>query len=124
MMLLSFGFLLFLSVIFILYWYVFSESAKSQNILLSVSSLLFYGMADWHFLLILIFSILFNFYIARVISRNTMRGRLYFLLAGLAVNIGILAYFKYSNFFYDRIMRLLSIQVNTHDSLHIILPIG
>jgi alginate O-acetyltransferase complex protein AlgI len=124
MILLSFGFLIFLSVIFILYWYVFSESAKSQNILLSFSSLLFYGIADWHFLLILIFSILFNFYSARVISRNTMKRRLYFLLAGLAVNIGILAYFKYSDFFYDRIMHMLSIQGNKYDSLHIILPLG
>lgn len=123
-MLLSFSFLIFLSVVFILYWYIFSESAQSQNILLCGSSLLFYGMIEWHFLFILIFSILFNFYAARIISRNTMRGRLYFLLAGLAVNIGILAYFKYSDFFFDRIMRTLRIHLNSHDSLHIILPIG
>ena len=99
MMLLSFGFLLFLIVIFILYWYVFSESAKSQNILLLTSSLLFYGMADWRFLITLIFTILFNFYTARIMSRNTMRRKLYFLLAGLAVNISMLAYYKYSDFF-------------------------
>jgi alginate O-acetyltransferase complex protein AlgI len=124
MMLLSFGFLIFLTIVFILYWSVFQESAKSQNILLSVSSLIFYGMADWHLLFILIFSILFNFYTARLIARNTMNERPYFLLTGLIINIGVLAYFKFSGFFYAGITSMLGINGNSYDSLHIILPIG
>ncbi len=126
MTLLSFGFLIFLAVVFALYWSVFKKSAKSQNILLSVSSLLFYCLADWHFSLTLILSILFNFYAAQVIARKTMNSRLYLFLTALTVNIGILAYFKYYNFFYDGFERMLGMhgKVHPHDSLHIILPLG
>lgn len=126
MTLLSFAFLIFLTVVFILYWSVFRHSARSQNILLFLSSLLFYGLADWHFSFVLIFSILFNFYVARFITGNRTRGRLYLLLTGLTVNVMILGYFKYSGFFYDGWLHMMGIQGGggKYNPLHIILPLG
>ena len=126
MTLLSFAFLVFLTVVFILYWSVFKHSARSQNMLLSLSSLLFYCLAGWHFSFVLIFSILFNFYVARFIAGNRTRRRLFLLLTGLTVNVLILAYFKYRDFFYHDWLHIIGMpgDAGKYDPLHIILPLG
>lgn len=94
------GFVLFLSIVFLLYWFVFKKTMQSQNILLLVASLFFYTWFNWRFSGLLIFSILFNFYIGKLIQTNRKRsaGRWLFS-AGVIVNLGILFYFKYYNFF-------------------------
>lgn len=94
------GFGLFLSVVFILHWFVFKKNSRSQNILLLVASLFFYTLVNWRFMGLLIFSTLFNFYVGKVIANNsqTSTGR-WWLLAGLIVNLGVLFCFKYYNFF-------------------------
>ncbi len=125
MTLLSLGFLIFLSIVIILYWTVFKHSARCQNILLFISSLLFYSIADWHFTVLLMFSILFNFYLTQFIAGNRRGGR-YLLVTGVSVNVFILAYFKYRGFFYDSWMHVFGRQGETYEynSLHIILPLG
>ncbi len=59
----SFGFAVFLLMVFILYWLVFNKTAKSQNIILLSASLVFYGWVDWRFLGLILFNAFFNYII-------------------------------------------------------------
>ena len=74
---------------------------------LIVASLAFYAWWDWRFLPLILFSMLFNFSLARLMQRRVRDGgasatRPRRLLAlGIAVNLGLLGYFKYRNFFVD-----------------------
>ena len=126
MTLLSFPFLLFLSILFLLYWTLFKHSARAQNFLLVLASMLFYCLADWHFFILLILSILFNFYLAIFIDANKAVGKIYLLLTGLFANILILAYFKYHDFFYHNWSQLAGVEgsVSKYDPITIILPLG
>jgi len=58
----SFTFALFLPLVFVLHWFVFHKTYKSQNIILLLVSYVFYGWWDWHFLLLLMFSTLLDYY--------------------------------------------------------------
>ncbi|HEY4065241.1 MAG TPA: MBOAT family O-acyltransferase [Puia sp.] len=122
----SFEFILFLSLVFILYWSLFKNSARAQNTLLTAASLFFYGWADWRFLSLLVFSVLFNFYTGKAIRRSATKTRQYLLYLGLAVNIGILFYFKYFHFFYGSFLRFFNGYEPDarYGALNIILPLG
>jgi D-alanyl-lipoteichoic acid acyltransferase DltB (MBOAT superfamily) len=81
-----------------------------SKIWLVLASLCFYGY--WHidYLILLIASIACNFLIGRLLhktkenkSDQEAKKRKLILVAGLVINIGLLAYFKYANFFVDNI---------------------
>jgi alginate O-acetyltransferase complex protein AlgI len=123
----SLAFSLFLPIVFILYWFLFNKSAKKQNILLLSASLFFYGWADWRFLFLVIMNALLNYYIGTGIS-NTQKEKIKkrLLWLGLLINLGVLGYFKYFNFFYDSfadLFNLFGANLN-YSSLKIILPLG
>lgn len=122
----SFEFATFLLIVFLLYWTVFRKSARSQNILLTTASLFFYGWADWRFLFLLAFSVLFNFYTGNALYRSATKARQYLLYLGLTVNLGILVYFKYFNFFYESFLRFFdAYQPGAgFSALNVILPLG
>ena len=121
----SFSFFSFFLVVFVLYWSLFNKSAKSQNLLLTLSSLFFCAWIDTRFLALLIFSIIFNFYTGRAIQNNKKNNRRYYLL-GLVVNVGLLIYYKYFNFFYDSFISAFGLdkQGASHSAFNIILPVG
>lgn len=120
-------FAIFLAIVFTLYWALFPKSTKGRNVLLLGASLYFYSVADWRYLILLIFSILANYYIAIKIAnseKDSIRKQLLWL--GLIVNLGVLFYFKYFNFFYDSFADLFNLfggNVN-YSSFKIILPLG
>ena len=73
---------------------------------LILASLAFYAWWNWKFLPLILFSMLFNFSLGtrmqrRVQERGTAQRRL--LALGIAVNLGLLGYFKYRNFFVDTV---------------------
>lgn len=120
-------FVLFLPIVFILYWLVFNRSVKSQNLLLLMASVFFYIWADWRFLFIVIANALLNYYLGikiRDTNKENIKQRLLWL--GVIINIGVLSYFKYFNFFYDSfadLFNLLGADLH-HSSLKIIFPLG
>lgn len=122
----SIEFIIFLSIVFILYWFYFNKSESSQNFLLTAASLFFYGWVDWRFLSLLIASIFLNFYIGKGIHHCKNKGRQYLLYLGLIINIGTLVYFKYFDFFYASFIDFFGHQKPhpSHDPLSIILPLG
>lgn len=120
----SAAFFVFLPVVFLLYYLLFNRSKAQQNALLLIASCFFYAYWDWRFLFLLIFSIVSNYYLGLLLDRSSRRKR--YLLAALSLNIGVLAYFKYFNFFIDSFSSLLSslgLGGGGH-SLNIILPLG
>lgn len=124
----SFEFLVFLIVVFGLYWFVFNKKIRHQNILLLLASYIFYGWWDYRFLSLIILSTLVDYLVGLQIQGTKKASRKKVLLGiSMAFNIGLLAFFKYFNFFVDSWIQLLnSVGYQTQNtwSLNIILPVG
>lgn len=121
---LTFG--LFLALVFALYWR--APSPRWQNSILVVASYIFYGWWDPRFCALLLASSLLDFWLARAIDHQaTPATRRRVLLAGSCVlNLGLLALFKYYDFFIDSLATLLTtlgIEPSL-PSLRLILPVG
>ena len=89
---------------------------------LALASLFFYGYWDYHYVPLLLGSITFNFLIGGRInaaSGTLLAKRL--LILGLVVNLTLLGYFKYADFFLNNIAAIFHDDVNP---LGIILPLG
>lgn len=69
---------------------------------LTMMSMVFYGYNSMAYLVMLIVSILVNFFLVRCMGSDSGRvwRRRAVLLLGLLYNLGILFYFKYYDFFY------------------------
>jgi alginate O-acetyltransferase complex protein AlgI len=99
-------FLLYFLPVFLLVYYFLPKGIKNLFILLF--SIFFYAWGAPDFIWIVLVSIIADFYIVRFIARAEGRNRK--LLTGLSVviNIGLLAYFKYANFFIGNFNSLIS----------------
>jgi D-alanyl-lipoteichoic acid acyltransferase DltB (MBOAT superfamily) len=105
----SFEFILFLPIVILLYWFVFNKSLKYQNILILVASYFFYGWWSYKFLGLLVLSTLLDYiYGFSVASTNKKRAKL-FLWLSIINNLGILAIFKYYNFFITQFQTALDL---------------
>lgn len=114
---------LFLPIVFILYWVVCWKSKNLQNALLLIASLFFYSLVDWRFVSLIAVTTISTYTISKYLYINRVHGG---VIAAIVINIGILLYFKYFNFFIDSVKDLASvigipISVST---LNVILPIG
>lgn len=121
----SFEFVLFFPIVFAIYWLL--KGGAKKNVLLTISSYVFYGWWDWRFLILIAFSSGVDYILAKYLERSQRLGvRKLLLTASVVVNIGVLAYFKYLNFFIDSFVDLLSgFGLNTnYSSLQVILPVG
>ncbi|MDB4438667.1 MBOAT family protein, partial [bacterium] len=98
-----------------------------QNFLIVVASYLFYGWWDWRFLSLILISTIVDYSIGRALeTENNQRNRKLLLFISLSINLGILGFFKYYNFFLDNFISAFSFfgtQIKA-DSLNIILPVG
>ncbi|MGQ0828489.1 MAG: MBOAT family O-acyltransferase [Bacteroidota bacterium] len=123
----SVSYAIFLLVVFVLYWTVFKKSIKTQNILLLISSYVFYAWWDYRFVLLIIFSSVVDYNAAIFIDKTEdKRKRKLFLLISIFINLGLLCFFKYFNFLIDTTNYILNgIGSPTHYSFKdLILPIG
>ena len=124
----SIEFLIFLPIVFLLYWFVFS-SRKWQNLLIVVASYVFYGWWDWRFLLLIAFTSLCSFGSGLLLERfeNQRRKQQIVSAANIVLNLFILGIFKYYNFFVDNIEALFASLFNYQldwVTMEIILPVG
>ena len=118
-------FALFLALVFALYWA--TRTARAQNLVLVGASYLFYGWWDPRFCLLLLASSLLDFAIARGLARRgEPRRRKLLVAASCALNLGLLALFKYYAFFVDSALALASsMGLSLHaPELALILPVG
>jgi len=123
----SLNFAIFLPVVFALYWFVFHNSLKRQNILLLIASYFFYACWDWRFLFLLIFSTFLDYYTGRkMAAAATGKSKKTWFWLSIVINLGFLGVFKYYNFFagsFAEAVTNMGFQVNP-PMLDIILPVG
>ena len=124
----SVEFLLFLPTVFILYWFVFNKSLKIQNLLILVSSYVFYGWWDYRFLSLIFLSTIVDYIIGLNIPKQDSDKKQKFLLwCSVLFNLSVLGFFKYYNFFVDSWIDLFSsvgYEIKSVWTLNIILPVG
>jgi alginate O-acetyltransferase complex protein AlgI len=124
----SLAFVFFFLVVFLLYWFVFNRDLKQQNLLLLIASLFFYSCWDWRFLVLLLFSISLDFFTGYKIYINSKKKlvKKFWLWLSILLNLGLLGFFKYFNFFIDNFSELLTfIGLKSNVGLlEIILPVG
>ncbi|MFZ5902797.1 MAG: MBOAT family O-acyltransferase [Chloroflexota bacterium] len=101
----TYDFLLFFPIVFTLYW--LARRVAWQNVILLVASYVFYAWVHPWYALLLGLSTLADYGLALGIMRNRARTRTFVALS-LALNVGVLAFFKYYNFFSDSLFGLLS----------------
>ena len=96
---------IFLPVVLILYYLL---PARGRNVWLLIASLLFYSWSEPRFIALLLVSITADYFIARAMDKAEGNKRKGWLAFSLVLNIGILAYFKYANFFIENVQQFYS----------------
>ncbi|NPV37617.1 MAG: MBOAT family protein [Bacteroidales bacterium] len=119
-------FFIFLCVVLPIFYAL--PNKNSRNIFLLLCSYFFYGYWDWRFCSLLAISTVIDFFVGIKLAENSenLKKRKLLLSLSLVSNLGILAFFKYFNFFVDSFQSLAKV-FNWHvDLLHlnIILPVG
>jgi len=131
----SFEYLVFLPVVFLLYWFVVNKKLEIQNAFIVVVSYIFYGWWDWRFLILIAItsfaswlSGIWMLHIRQTGENPAVRNKkCKWITAGnIVLNIGILGFFKYYNFFVDNFVEVFGFMgIKLHVStLRIILPVG
>lgn len=123
----SIDFAIFLPIVFALYWFVANKNLKLQNLLIVVASYVFYGWWDVRFLSLLFVSTWVDYMVGIGLKQQEQPTKRKALLwISIIVNLGLLGFFKYYNFFVDSFVSAFTflgadIQART---LQIILPVG
>lgn len=120
----SLTFLVFIAAFIPIY---FSLKGRARLLWALSGSYFFYGCWDWRFLSLIAISTLVDFYLGAAMDKEeeeAKRKRL--LMASMLLNLGILGFFKYFNFFTDSFIGMLQgfgLEPSIH-TLKIILPVG
>ncbi|MFP6665674.1 MAG: MBOAT family protein [Pirellulales bacterium] len=121
----SLVFLLFLPTVLAVYWLLGRRSL--QNSLLVLASYFFYGWWDVRFCGLMLISSLVDFGIGLGMDRSQSdRTRKWLLWLSIGCNLGLLAAFKYANFFLDSFRQfgdLFGFNMSS-GTLEIVLPVG
>jgi alginate O-acetyltransferase complex protein AlgI len=95
-----------------------------RNIVLLIVNLIFYGWGEPLYVLLMIASILMDYGFGLAIARDQKQGKKgkAWLTASILINLGLLGYFKYANFFVDNLRHLPGLA--DLPRTHVVLPIG
>ena len=88
---------LFLPVTFLLYAVI--RNATARNVILAAASLIFYAFGEPVAVMIMLVSIVLNYFLGRLAARET--GAKLAVLAAVLINIGLLIGYKYTGFFVE-----------------------
>lgn len=106
----------FLPIVLLFYFIV---PFKFKNLVLFVASIFFYFYGEPRYVIVLLFSCLFNYLYSHWLDKS--KNKKLMLIINLIINFSFLFYFKYCNFFLDNINSVLN--TSFHIS-NIIMPIG
>ena len=127
----SIQFVIYLPIVFLLYWFVFDRFiSKSkhqlclQNAFIVVASYVFYGWWDWRFLLLIAFTSFCSWGSGILIGRSESKKRAkVWMWLNIILNLGILALFKYYDFFISEFAQMFHFSTDGL-LLKVILPVG
>ncbi len=120
----SITFLVYFLPLFVLIYHFIAKEYKNWFILLS--SIYFFSWGAPKFVFVLVAVTILDFYLVKFLfeSKTALRKRI-LLITSLTMNLGMLAYFKYANFFIENVNRFLHKQgFETIEWTKIALPIG
>ena len=118
----SSGFFIFLFLGFIAVYSIVYKHNRLKNIYLTLFSIFFYYKSSGLYFILLLITAVVDYGLARQIARTeNNRKRTMFLVISLFVNIGMLVYFKYTNFFLSIAFDIFN---KPFDPLNIFLPVG
>lgn len=139
----SLEFLIFLPIVFLLYWFVFSKSYRWQNFFLILASGVFYAWWDWRTLPLIFLTIIstyfsglgIKYYRSNLAEQDRLRAdaiqwyrnKAWLIsAASIIFNLSILCIFKYYNFFIQSFIDLFQIfGIHLESStLQLVLPVG
>jgi len=101
----SFSFIIFLLSVLAVYWLI--KKREWQNFILLIASYIYYGWVSPRLSVMLGISTLLDFFLARGMQSKPTRTRL-FMAMSLILNLGVLIFFKYYNFFSDDLAGIVS----------------
>lgn len=123
----SLEFIVFLPIVFTLYWFL-RRSNLLQNTVLLLASCIFYAWVDWHFLFLIGFTAFMTYLTGRVIgnSEASVTKRKGNVALNIVVNLIILGFFKYYNFFavsFSDAFHAVGLNLDVA-TLQLVLPVG
>lgn len=115
----SFTFLfIFLPLVLLTYFLV--KKRQLRNIVLLAFSLIFYAWGEPVYVLLMLLSIIVNYFIALKIERQK-RGKKKWMIIDVIFNLGIIGFFKYGNFIIQNINSIFHSNIG---EMNLALPIG
>ncbi len=120
----SYQFIAFFIVFASIFWII---PKRYRALYLLTGSYVFYSNWDWRFSSLLIVSTITDYYCSHQIQKsNEPMIRKYFLYLSMVINLGILGFFKYFNFFIDNLSELLvRLGMNPIEGIfEVVLPLG
>lgn len=129
----SIEYLFFLPIVFLIYW-LLRNHLKLQNLFVVLASYVFYGWWDWRFLILIAFTSFCSYASGLLIQKSQITNdqspiAKLWLWLNIVINLGILAVFKYYDFFVTEFITTFfaeSVQPSLLHSftLKVILPVG
>jgi alginate O-acetyltransferase complex protein AlgI len=101
-------------------------SNRLKNWTILVASLFFYAWGAPKFVVVVVGSVIVDYYIVNLMHKSTLpKKRRLLLFVSIAINVGLLLYFKYANFFIENLNGILgSVGVENIEWTAVALPIG
>lgn len=120
----SITFLIYFLPAFLLVYFLVPNSIK--NYVLLIASIIFYSWGAPKFVFVILATTLVDFILVGLLDKQeNARKRNLLMLASVSLNVGILFYFKYCNFFIDNFNSLTSsLGVENLPLIEVVLPIG
>ncbi|MFC4262766.1 MBOAT family O-acyltransferase [Ferruginibacter yonginensis] len=116
------GFFVFFFTIFMVLYYIFKNNIIARRYIFCFFSLYFFYKASGYFVGLVIISAIVDFVLSNAIWRQqNKKVKLTLLLTSIVFNLGMLFYFKYTNFFIELSNNLFHTGFNP---LNILLPVG
>jgi D-alanyl-lipoteichoic acid acyltransferase DltB (MBOAT superfamily) len=120
----SLNFLIFFLIVYTSYLAI---SHRNQNRVLLVASYCFYAAWDYRFLALMLFTTVVDYLCGNIMEWNSSPSKRKVILStSIIINLSILGFFKYFNFFADSLVQLLHVfGISSNEPfINIILPVG
>ncbi len=113
-------YLIYFLPVFILLYHLVPH--KFKNAVILIASIYFYSWGGSKFIFVILATTFLDFYLVNAMhNQKTQKSKTKFLIISLCLNLGLLFYFKYCNFFIENINSFFGTEITW---LKVVLPIG